>query len=106
MSAFGGFLQANFVLICRRMPDSQQSLLGLLCYRLSRRPDPLEAVKLRGGDFADLSITIAEDAGLRCGDPVQMLIDEKSVINAVDRVVQDGSVYPDLDVLDAHERPK
>lgn len=81
--------------------DSAEEVL----HRLRRRPDPLKAVKVRGGDVAPFESVVAEHGGTSRRDAVSVLVDEELVVRAVDRVVQDDLVQPDLDALDFCEWP-
>ena len=74
-------------------------------HRPSRRPHGLKTVKVRSRDAAALRVAIAKDGRASCRDGVRVLVDEETVIGAVERVVQDGLVQPDLNAFDSQKWP-
>jgi hypothetical protein len=49
-------------------------------------PNALETVKVKGSHLAAICVTKAEDGCLRSRNAVAMLIDQESIVGAVDRV--------------------
>ena len=68
-------------------------------------PDPLEAFEVGGQDLAAGDLAQVPDRSAERGHAVDVRVDQELVVPAVDRVVQDGAVEPELDALGAAHRP-